>query len=572
MFYENFKRDFSNNVYVTNSIEEKIELHLALHRVFNRMLEVTDDIKKTKNLEILEQETLRKIQFDLIEDIYKCENEINNLSEDINDQELLDRIEAYGIDGTIHKITGSEKLHIDNVEKIKVYLFLNEVYSIEMKSLKNQKASQYINKFEKQVLRDILERLSSYIIGNYDKICFTYRYKIPYDFVYRRELKDAIEDSQLEINKALDTGTLYSKKDDPEFYQYIYPTRSRITVDYLKDEILDLRKLKTEKWYARRYDKYLASYRPYSFGYIFNFRAILNGLHRYSYRKQLEVNLVFLRVFRAQISALDIWYDKKDTLIDYEEIIFDYMRSQLYFNYVKYSIEIASTFLYNIKKDYFYNENIIKELEEKVRKHILLDSFHLSEDSLTLNIDLTSTLDENYEKELEEAKEAYNHKYNSLSCSFEPYNIYGDLYKEMEEDLIEKPIIDHYNPDRSNFIAFLLIKHELETVEIEALLEYYRKLRGKGLPGYEKQYEKIITGSLCAYKTSQVLLTDEEIMNMYNLLPVDYPNIDKILNKIRKFKVKTFETVKEIEPDKEENDLRAITDPNVLDYVDDQTD
>jgi hypothetical protein len=91
---------------------------------------------------------------------------------------------------------------------------------------------------------------------------------------------------------------------------------------------------------------------------------------------------------------------------------------------------------------------------------------------------------------------------------------------------------DPYSPKRAEFIKFLIAKHNIQTVECEALLKSIGTLRG-----YEKRYEKIIIKSLCIYKTHHVLLTDEEIWNTYNMLPDDYPNKENILKEIKKAKV-----------------------------------
>lgn len=511
MFYEIFeKKWFNYKPYITYSNEEKIEVHLTLRSVFNIKLEATENIRKLRYLDVLEEKILRLVQFYLIEDIYKCENQINKLNEDIIDPDILKKIEAAGIDGTMYKITGHKKLSDNGFDHIKGLLILNELHVLQMESLKDRKHIPYISEYEKEILSEILNSLSFYIFGNYQTMESIYRRKIPIDFKYRRELKDAIEDSEIEISKVL------------------YPEKSHIHVDYLKTEDLDLRKWKPKKWFTRRYDLFRASYDPYYFGYIFNFQALMNGFDRYSLKKQIEVGLANYCSIQIQLKALYMWLNNKKESTEYEGIIWNYRIRTLFSNKIYYDVLIAKIFLIDIKKDHFYKENILNELERKVSENIKLEKYHIENDQpFTLSMESSYYEPAKKNKEfLEEAEKVYNYKYNSLCCSIKPDHMNGDR--------AYIPPSEPYDPNQAELIKFLLAKHELETVEIEALLQYNRTLNKSR---YENKYDKIFVKSLCAYKTSCVLLTDEEIWDAYYMLPDDYPDREKILNEIKKAKV-----------------------------------
>lgn len=511
MFYEIFEKKWFNfKPYNTYSNEKKIDIHLTLHSVFNIQLKATENILEVRDLDKLEGELLRLVQLDLIEDIYKCENEINKLNEDITDPDILEKIEVAGIDGTMYKITGHENISIKNFEYIKGLLLLNELYVLQMESLKGRKSIPYISECEKKVLSEILNLLSSSIINNYQKVESIHLCKIPIDFKYRREIKDAIDDSKIETFKAL------------------YPQRSHITVDYLKTEVLDLRKWEPDKWFKRRYDLFLASYDPYNFAYVFNFQALMNGFDRYSLKKQIEVGIAIYCSIQIQLKALYMELNNKKELTEYQKIIWDYRIRTLFSNKIYYDVFIAKTFLIESKKKHFYEENILNRLEKKVSKNIKLEKYHIENDqSVTLSMEPSycELVTENKER-LEEAEIAYNNKYNSLCCSIKSDPVDGNRTYIHSFDL--------YDSNRAELIKFLIAKHELETLEIEALLQYNKTLKKSG---YENKYDNIFIESLCAYKTSCVLLTDEEIWDAYYMLPDDYPDREKIFNSIKKAKV-----------------------------------
>ena len=453
MFYEIFeKKWFNYKPYNTYSNEKKIDVLLTLRSVFNIKLEATENIRELRYLDVLEEKILRLVQSDLIEDIYKCENEINKLNEDITDPDILEKIETAGIDGTMHKITGHEKLSDNGFDHIKGLLLLNELHVLQMESLKDRKRIPYISEYEKKVLSEILNILSISIFDNYQKMESIYRRKIPIDFKYRRELKDAIEDSEIENSKVLG------------------PEKSHIQVDYLKTEDLDLRKWEPKKWFTRRYDLFRASYDPYYFAYIFNFQALMNGFDRYSLKKQIEVGLANYCSIQVQLKALYMRLNEKKELTEYEEIIWNYRIRTLFSSKIYYDVLIAKIFLIDIKKDHFYKDNILNELERKVSKNIKLEKYHIENDqpfTLSLEPSYCELAMENRER-LEEAEKVYNYKYNSLCCSIKP--------DQMSVDRAYIPPSDPYNPNQAEFIKFLLAKHELETVEIEALLQYNRTL------------------------------------------------------------------------------------------------
>ena len=148
-------------------------------------------------------------------------------------------------------------------------------------------------------------------------------------------------------------------------------------------------------------------------------------------------------------------------------------------------------------------------------------------------------------------KDLYNDKYKKLSLSFAPGRM-------SDNDYIYPS--DPYDPDRAEFIKFLIAKHNIQTAECDALLESIGKLKE-----YEKRYEQIIIKSLCVYKTHHVLLTDEKIWDSYNMLPDDYLDREKILKEIKKAKVcldpeqiKKEKILEEIEKAKVRLDPEAI--------------
>lgn len=136
-------------------------------------------------------------------------------------------------------------------------------------------------------------------------------------------------------------------------------------------------------------------------------------------------------------------------------------------------------------------------------------------------------------------KDEHNRKCNLLSLSFAPRHMCGIVYI---------PDSDPYDPERAEYIRFLLMEHNIQTVECDALLESIKTLKG-----YEKRYEKIIIESLCVYKTHCVLLTDEKIWDAYSMLPNDYPDRKEILKEIKKANVclNPEKTEKEENPDRD---------------------
>jgi hypothetical protein len=245
---------FNFDSYKTFSNEKKIDIHLKLRRVLCIQLEAVKKIEKLRSLDAYDREVFRIIQLEIRKDIDKCVNEINYLSKDITDPVILNEIEAAGIDGTIHKIIGHEKLHPNRVELIKGLLLTNELHCLQMKKLKNRKPLLFINEYENKceikILLEILNALSIMIVENYSNMYSIYE-EIPIDFKYRLELKDAIDDSQIQTSKALKTGEPYSEDTNPKkkrLYKSLYETRSYLTINYLKEEILDLRKLTLEEW------------------------------------------------------------------------------------------------------------------------------------------------------------------------------------------------------------------------------------------------------------------------------------------------------------------------------------
>jgi hypothetical protein len=123
---------------------------------------------------------------------------------------------------------------------------------------------------------------------------------------------------------------------------------------------------------------------------------------------------------------------------------------------------------------------------------------------------------------------------------------------------------DIYDPNRAEFIEFLIAKHNIQTVECNALLKSIGTLK-KYEKKDEKKYENILIRSLCVYKTHQVLLTDEEIWDAYNMLPDDYPNKEKILKEIKKAKVCLDpEQIKKEKALREMKKVKASLDPEQI--------
>jgi hypothetical protein len=548
MFYQLFEKKYFNfNLYKTYSNEKKIDIHLKLRRTLCIQLETVKKIEKLRSLEAYEREVFRIIQLEIRKDIDKCVNEINYLREDITDPVILIEIEAAGIDGTIHETIGHGKLHPNRVELIKGLLLSNELHCLQMKRLKNRKSilfkNEYENKCEIKILLEILNALSNMIVGNYSDMYSFYK-QIPIDYKYRLELKDAIDDSQIQTSKALKTGEPYSENTNPKkkrMYKSLYETRSYLTINYLKEEILDLRKLTLEEWSKKRYDYVFSSYSPYDLNYVFNFQALLKDFENYSLRKQVEVYLAIHSSIKVQLKALENWFKERKEFTEYENIVYNYNWRKLFSLLVYYDTQIAGLFLIKIKNENFYDKNIISELENKISEKIKLDKYYIEDNEpfkLHVNSSATKPALENKEHFIED-KRIYDEKNIELAWSFHPYYISSEKASIYPSD--------KYDPNRAEYIKFLLSLRELETVKIEALLEYNKKLR---ISKYEQRFDKIYVQSLCAYRTSKSLLTDEKIWNFYSMLPNDYPNREDIYTEIKKANVSLEET-KDDSPDRE---------------------
>lgn len=525
MFYEMIDQRIKKDIpYKLYSIDRKIDVYLNLYRVLHILLKSVEKINDVRVLDIFESEVFRLMKLEMREDIDKCENEINRLSEIMEfsdediDQDIVDNllanIEAAGIDGSYHKIIGHDKFALEDVEKIKMYLLHNELYCSQMKALKDIKNNKYISTCERKIIYYILDGLSSQIMDNYDEMEYIMQWLVQWDYRFRRELKDSIDDSNIETSKALKTGNSYRKTDDSKTKsqnKILYPIRNHNTVDYLKTEVLDLRKWKKGMWLKRRYDKYFASYDPYNSDYIFNYQALYNGIYRYSYRKQIDVYLTAFRSFRIRAQALDKRIHENDLNV-FEDHITRYYFFKNLVEYYECEFNAINVFLTKVNNTGFYDKQLTNDLKTKISRYMYLDMYYI--DSGQLNIkeqrkDLKQRVYQNFCAE----KDGYKYNSNMLASSF---------------DSDQNP----HNPKKLEYIRLLIAKHNTETLEIEALLEYNRTLRSS--KKLDSRYDKIFSKSLICKKTSEVLLTDEEIYRCYNRLPDDYPGKKDIMKLMEK--------------------------------------
>ena len=261
MYYRQFVSK-NQKKYDNYSIFEKTDLLLSLYRVFNLLLVSARKMRETRDLDFFEEEAWNHELHKLKEDIWRCENEIILICEDTTDTYILEKVKAAQINRMPHDRTEHEPIHDDLVQSLKRFLLSISLYSLQIKELKKRKSTPDISDYEKNILTEIVESLELKIEDNYHDIHYMERWKVPAVFRQRREIIDAIEDSEIEASEVLPPG------------------RSCITVDYLKDEengSVDLRKWETKKWLAKRYDMFRSPRRPFlDYGYIFNFQALIN--------------------------------------------------------------------------------------------------------------------------------------------------------------------------------------------------------------------------------------------------------------------------------------------------------
>lgn len=509
MYFE----EFVTKKYDTYSIYEKIDLLLTLHNIFNLMFESMEKIRKTKELDLFEEEIINLELLNLKNDIWKCENEINKIHKQTTDKYIKEKVEAAQINQTSREITTQVQTNDSLVKSLKKFLLQISLYCLQIKDLNNRKAAPSISEKEKSILPKIIEALKLKIKDNYHEIEYNERWDIPTGFRHRREIIDSIEDSQIEASEVL-------------------PSESCITVDYLKDEKdgnIDLRKWKTKKWLTRRYDMFRSSKYPFlDHGYVFNFQALMNGFYRYSFRKQIEVSLSFYNSYKIQLEALTKWRKTRpEKLTEYEELIYSYKATEYQIFLDTLYSKVLNVFYVDIVKPHFYSPEAIENIYEKIcAVNLKVDSYYMNEIGEQSTIERKKRTKEKYNELLanyESLEAEYNRKFKSLSLSFAPGRMCGDVYISPS---------DPYDPERAEYIRFLLTVHNIQTVECDALLKSIKTLKE-----YEKRYEKIVIESLCVYSTHNVLLTDEKIWDAYNMLPNDYPDIKKILKEIKKAKV-----------------------------------
>lgn len=302
---------FITKEYKASSIFEKIDLLLTLHSIFNLMLDSTEKIRETRDLDLFEEEVLRLELLNIKEDVWKCENEINSICENTNNTYILEKVEAIEISQMLHEITEREQISDNLVQSLKRLILSIHLYCLQIKDLKRRASTSDINENERNILSKIIESLKLKIIKNYQEIDYQERWVIPINFRHRREIIDAVEDSEIEALKVLPLEN------------------SWITVSYLKDEKngnIDLRKWKSKKWLVKRYDMFRSSKYPIlDYGYIFNFQALINGFARYSFKKQIEVGLAYYISYKTQLDALIKWRkNRPEKLSEYEELIYNY--------------------------------------------------------------------------------------------------------------------------------------------------------------------------------------------------------------------------------------------------------
>jgi hypothetical protein len=255
-------------------------------------------------------------------------------------------------------------------------------------------------------------------------------------------------------------------------------------------------------------------------------------------------------VYKIQTKAVKTWKDNKKELTEYGDLIYYYSTLE----YIKqkdiWKSSALKIFLIDIIEHCFYGENVINRINKKlVAEGIDKYPFYVDRDVDKQPIlEIEASVKEKYSNIVElynKYKDAYNFKLKYLYCSFDPGHMCGAAYIYPS---------DVHNPDRAELIRFLILKHEFETVEIKALIEYNRTLTGS-----EKRYEKIFVASYCAYKTSRVLLTDGEIRDLYRKLPDDYQDKEKILNEIKKAKVYFAEELDYAASEKEDRLLYRLS-------------
>lgn len=523
MYFEKFITER----YKTYSIYEKIDLLLALHKIFNLMLGSMEKIRKIRELDVLEEDALNLELLNLKNDIWKSENEINKIRKQITNKDILKKIENEQIDRISHEIVNQEQTHDNLVQSLKRLLLQISLYCLQIKDLNNRKSTPSICEKEQYILPEIIEVLRHKILDNYREIEYQERWVIPVDFRYRREIIDSIEDSEIEASKVI-------------------PPEMCVTVDYLKDEKngnIDLRKWDTIKWLMKRYDMFRSPKYPFlDSEYKFNFQALLNGFNRYSYKKQIEVGLAYCNSYKIQLEALMKWRKiRLEKLTEYEELIYNckVTKYQAYLDI--WDHKILQVFFIDIIERHFYPPEMIKKIKDKIYSaNLRVNSYYIEVDE-KLALKRKKRTKEKYNElvaNYKSLKDEYQRKCKLLSFSFDPRHMSGDRFCIPASDL--------YDPNREEYIKFLITVHNIQTVECNALLKSIGELKGD-----EKKYEKIIIESLCVYKTHHVLLTDDKIWKFFNMLPNDYPDRKGILKKIKKAKVCLDLEEKEEKPGRE---------------------
>jgi hypothetical protein len=540
---------FVTKRYSTYSIFEKIDLLITLHRAFNLMLDATRKIREIKDLDIFEEEVFNLELLNLKEDVWRCENGINHICEKTTNSYILEKVEAAQIDPMPHKITEHNPMHYSLEQSIKRLLLLINLYSLQIKELDKRKSIPEISDYEKNILTKIIESLELKIIDNYHDIHYKVRWEVSSVFRLRREIIDEIEDSEIEASKVLSSE------------------RNCVTVDYLKDEEngnIDLRKWKIKKWITKRYDMFKSQkYQFLDYRYTFNFQALRNGFNRYSFEKQIEVGLAYYKSIKIQLEALMEWRkNRQNKLTEYEELIYNYKTTMYQTSLDTWDYIILKVFFVDINSQHFYSPEKIERIWDKIQAtELKVNSYNTDKinsynivDSEQFILKREICAEDSYKDVLinyGKFKILYNDKYKKLSLSFAPGRMSGNAYISPS---------DPYDPNRAEFIKFLIAKHIIQTAESDALLESIGKLKE-----YEKRYEQIIIKSLCVYKTHHILLTDEKIWDSYNMLPDDYPDRGKVHKEIKKAKIclgseqiKKEKNLEEIKKTKVCRDLDAV--------------
>lgn len=484
--------------------KKKIEIQLAKRSVFIVELNGTEEIT-TLELSTLEKKVLQYQQNFLRKKIWSCEDEINILynnltSDDPCRDEIYKKIKTsnvnewpYGVPEIDTKMTYDEYYSLSPVDKIKAMIMYCKIFYLEFEKIKNRKkeslSSQKTDEYKQIYLKLRRDRDGWYILqkneGTYerkdidkDEFCQLYREELPDDYLileYRsKALKNAITSFRTKM------GQIYHEEIPED-----YPFKKEILEEIELVDALELKVYKPkyvlpeyvqagfvlDKAIDARKKSYSTDKLTSELDRIYTFMRINSRFETYSPKKKIEIAITFHYLFNMQINAVETWRMSRQ-MDKYEKTFADGIYNALQYKLSLCDRRILNIYYKEIKEDAPYKSDILKKIQ-------------------SANI----------------CKQTYN-------SGIKPLLLDDFILKYTNEEQLQE--------DR---IRYLIAFRSLTSAECDMI----KKVNN---PRKLYDYEKIIYDSTFAFKTMEVVKTDNLIHIVYNNLPEDYPYRKELIEKM----------------------------------------